>query len=63
MKTGYYLQLLTTETMKLQGSTKSKITENENGEKVPHLDITEVVLIYRNIVNNDCQQDSRFSLV
>ena len=62
MKTGYYLQLLTTETMKLHGSTKSKITENENGEKVSHLDINEV-LIYRNIVNNDCQQDSRFSLV
>ena len=39
--------------MKLHGSTKSKITENENGENVPHLDITEVVLMYRNIVSND----------
>ena len=30
--------------MKLIGSTKSKITKNENGENVPHLEITEVVL-------------------
>ena len=31
--------------MKLLGSTKSKITENENGENVPHLEITEVILV------------------
>ena len=43
----------------LLGSTKSKITKNENGENVPHLEITEVVLIHCNIVNNDYQQDSR----
>ena len=45
--------------MKLLGGTKSKITEDENGENVPHLEITEVVLIYCNIVNNDYQQESR----
>ena len=45
--------------MKLFGSTKSKITKNENGENVPHLKITEVVLVHCNIVKNDCQQDSR----
>ena len=45
--------------MKLLGSTKSKITKNENGENVPFLGITEVVLIHCNIVNNDYQQDSR----
>ena len=45
--------------MKLLGSTKNKITENENGENVLHLEITEVVLIHCNIVNNDYQQDSR----
>ena len=33
MKTGYYLELLTLETMKLLGSTKSKITKDKNGEK------------------------------
>ena len=45
--------------MKLLGSTKSKITKDENGENVSHLEITEVVLIHCNIVNNDYQQDSR----
>ena len=45
--------------MKLLGSTKSKITKDENGENVPHLEITEVVLIHCNIVNNNYQQDSR----
>ena len=45
--------------MKLLGSTKSKITKDENGENVLHLEITEVVLVYCNIVNNGYQQDSR----
>ena len=45
--------------MKLLGSTKSKITKNENGENVPHLKITEIVLVHCNIVNNNYQQDSR----
>ena len=44
--------------MKLLGSTKSKITKDENGENLPHLDITEVVLVHCNIVSNDYQQDS-----
>ena len=59
IKTGYYLELLTPETMKLLGSTKSKITKNKNGENVPRLEITEVVLIHCNIFNNDYQQDIR----
>ena len=45
--------------MKLLESTKSKITKDKNGENVPHLEITEVALIYFNTVNNDDQQDSR----
>ena len=45
--------------MKLFGRNKSKITKDKNGENVPHLEITEVVLIHCNIVNNDCLQDSR----
>ena len=45
--------------MKLLGSTKSKMTKDKNGENMPHLEITEVVLVYCNIVNNDCQEDSR----
>ena len=59
IKTGYFLELLTSETMKLLGSTKSKITKDENGENVPHLEITEVILVHCDIVNNDYQQDSR----
>ena len=38
--------------MKSLGSTKRKITKDKNGENVPHLEITEVVLVYCNIVNN-----------
>ena len=45
--------------MILLGSTKSKITKSGNGENVPNLEITEVVLVDFNIVNNDCQQNSR----
>ena len=37
IKSGYYLKLLTPETMKLLESTKSKITKDKNGENVPHL--------------------------
>ena len=45
------------ETVKLLGSTKRKITENETGENMPDLEITKVVLIHCNIVNNGYQQD------
>ena len=58
IKIGCCLALLTPETMKLLGSTKSKITKDENGENVPHLERTEVILVHCNVVNNDYQQDS-----
>ena len=45
--------------MKLLGSTENKIIKDKNGENVPHLEITEVVLVHCNIVNNDYLQDSR----
>ena len=45
--------------MKLLGSTKNKIAKNKNGENLPQFEITEVVLVHCNIVNNDYQQDSR----
>ena len=38
--------------MKLLGSTKGKITKDENVENVPYLEITEVILIHCNVVNN-----------
>ena len=59
IKDGYSMEILTSETMKLLGSTKDKITEDKNSENVPHLEITEVVLVHFNIVDKDYQQDSR----
>ena len=62
IETGYYLKLSTLETIRLFGSTKSKITKDKNGEIVPHLEITGVVLVHCNIVNNNYQQNSKFVL-
>ena len=45
--------------MKLLGSTKTKITKDENGENVLHLEINKVVLVHCNIVKNDYQQGSK----
>ena len=59
IKNGFSLQPLTPETVKLLGSTGNKITKDKNSENVPHLEITEVVLIHCNIVNNEYRQDSR----
>ena len=53
IKNGCSLELLTKETMKLLGSTKNKITKDKNGGNVPHLEITEVVLVHCNMVNKD----------
>ena len=47
IKRGYYIELLTPETMKLLGSTENKITKDKN---LPHVQITKVVLVYCNIV-------------
>ena len=55
IKRGYSLELLTKETMKLLGSTKNEITTDKNGENVPHLEITKVVLVHC----NDYQHDLR----
>ena len=57
IKNGFSLELLTSETMKLLGSTENKKNKDKNGENVPHLEITEVVLVHCDIVNNDYQQD------
>ena len=53
IRNGYTLEPLTPETMKLLGSTENKITKDKNSENVPYLEITEVVLVHCNIVNND----------
>ena len=62
IKNGYYLKLLTPETMRLLGSTNSKITKDKNGENVPDLEFVELALVHCNLVNNDYQQDSRILL-
>ena len=59
IKTGYYLELSTPETIKLLASTRSKIPKDKNDEDVPYLEITEVVLIHCNVVNDSYQKNSR----
>ena len=46
IKTGYYLELLAPETMKLLGSTETRITKDKNGDDVPHLEVAELVLVH-----------------
>ena len=48
IKNGYSLELLTPETMKLLGSIENKVTKDKNGENMPNLEITEVVLVHCN---------------
>ena len=59
IKTQYYLNFLTFELMKLYGSIKIKMSNDTNGEHLPHLELNKVVLAYCNIVNSDYQQDIR----
>ena len=44
IKTLYHIELLAPVTMKLLGITENKKTKNKNGENVPLLQVTEVVL-------------------
>ena len=59
IKTGYKLELLSLETMKLLGSTKKDVDKNKDGEDVPKLESVEVVLVHCNLVNNSYQQASK----
>ena len=59
IKTGYNLELLSKETMKLLGSTKDIIDADKNSENVPRLKNVEVLLVHCNLVNNSYQQHSR----
>ena len=52
-----HFDILTPETMKLLKNTK-KISKDDNGESAYHLEVTEVVLVHFNIVNNDYKHDS-----
>ena len=52
IKDGYKLELQTPETMILFGSTKKLMDKTKNGEKVPSLEVVEIVLIQCNLVDN-----------
>ena len=59
IKSGYKLELLSKETMKLLLSTKDITDEDKNKENVPRLENVEVVLVHCNLVNNSYQQHLR----
>ena len=59
LKTGWSLTFMTQQTQTLMGSKEKTIDSSKNGELVPELEITEVVLVHCNLVNNDYQRDSR----
>ena len=59
IKSGYKLELLSKEAMKLLGSTKDTIDADKNSENVLKLENAEVVLVHCNLVNNAYQQHSR----
>ena len=65
IKTGYKLELLTLETMKLFESTKKDVDKDKDGEIVPKLEFAEVVLVHCNLIKNDYQHTSKvlFSFV
>ena len=59
IKTGYKLELLSPETMKLLGSTNKDVDKDKDGEDVPKIESVEVVLVHCNLVNDSYQQASK----
>ena len=59
VKTGYKIELLSPEKMKLLGSAKKDVDKDKNGENVPKLESVEVVLVHCNLVSNNYQQASK----
>ena len=59
IESGYYLKLLTHETKKLLGSTENKMNKDKTDENVPHLEITEVILVHCILINKSYQQNTR----
>ena len=59
IKTGYKLELLTPETMRLLGSTKKGIDKDKDGENLPKLESIEVVFVHNNVVKNHNQHTSK----
>ena len=58
IETGYKLELLSPDTMKLLESTKKDVDQDKDGEDVPKLESVLVVLVHYNLVNNNYQQAS-----
>ena len=56
IKDGCKIELQTPETIKLFGSTKKLIDKTINGEKVPALEVIDVVFVQCNLVDNQYQQ-------
>ena len=61
IKTGYKLELLSPETMKLLRSTKNDVGKDKDGEDIPKPESVEVVLVHCNLVNSSYQQASKAS--
>ena len=59
IKTGYNLELLSLETMRLLGSTKKSVHHDKDGEDVPKLESIEVLLVNCNLVKKNYQQASK----
>ena len=63
IKTGYKLELLSPETMKLLGSAEKDVDKDKDGEDVPKLESVEVVLMHCSLVNNSYREASKVLLL
>ena len=59
IKSGYKLELLSKETMRLLGSSVDTIDGDKNSELVPKLESVDLVLLHCNLVNNSYEQASK----
>ena len=59
IKSGYKLELLSKETMRLLGSTSNSIDKDKNSELFPKLESVDFFLVHCNVVNNSYQQTSK----
>ena len=59
IKIGYKLELLSSKTMRLLGSTKKDVDQDKYGEDVPKLPSVEVLLVHCNLINNDYEESSK----
>ena len=62
-KTGYKLELLSPESMKILGSSKKDVDQDKDGEDVSKLDSVEVVLVHCNLATNKYQQASKILFI